>query len=298
MKKGFLLTLIGGTCWGFSGACGQFLFSHYQVSSFWLASMRMCFAGLILSIASLFVAREPLTTMLRSRHDVIECIIFGICGLAFCQITYLQVIKYSDAGTATVLQYLFPVMIMVLVCLKGRKLPTAIEALCVFLAVGGTFVIATHGHPQTMALSKQGLMWGLISAVSCCFYTLLPRRLMRVYGSVPVTGLGMLSGGIFTLVAFRTPGLYVPLDTHGFLATAAIILIGTALAFTLYLQGVKEIGPVRASMIASIEPVSAAVFAFAWLRTPFAAMDLLGFAMIITTIFLLAVKPEDNQDAV
>lgn len=45
-KRGVLLTLIGGTCWGFSGASGQFLFTHYQANPMWLTSMRMCFAGL------------------------------------------------------------------------------------------------------------------------------------------------------------------------------------------------------------------------------------------------------------
>ena len=294
MKKGLLLTLLGGTCWGFSGACGQYLFNHYQVSSFWLASMRMCFAGLLLSVTAMIVAREPLIKMLHNYHDVIECLIFGVCGLAFCQITYLQAIKYSNAGTATVLQYLYPVMIMVLVCIKTQKLPTKVEVLCVCLAIGGTFVIATHGHPASMALSKEGLIWGLISAVSCCFYTLLPRRLMGIYGSIPVTGIGMLGGGLFTLIVFRTPTLYRPLDMNGLIATAAIIIVGTTLAYTMYLQGVKDIGPVRASMVASIEPVSAASFACLWLKTPFAGLDLIGFAMIITTIFLLAVKPEEE----
>ena len=47
-KRGVLLTLIGGTCWGFSGASGQFLFTHYQANPMWLTSMRMCFAGLLI----------------------------------------------------------------------------------------------------------------------------------------------------------------------------------------------------------------------------------------------------------
>lgn len=54
------------------------------------------------------------------------------------------------------------------------------------------------------------------------------------------------------------------------------------------LQGVVDIGPVKASMIASIEPVSATLFAFVWLSTPFKGIDLIGFAMILVTIFLLA----------
>ena len=46
-------------------------------------------------------------------------------------------------------------------------------------------------------------------------------------------------------------------------------------------------------MIASIEPVSATLFAFVWLSTPFKGIDLVGFAMILVTIFLLAL-PSDQ----
>ena len=116
---------------------------------------------------------------------------------------------------------------------------------------------------------------------------------MSVYGSLPVTAMGMLSGGISSLILFRTPTLYQLLDIKGLMALGAIIVIGTALAFTLYLSGVKDIGPVKASMIASIEPVSAAVFAFVWLKTPFVMLDLIGFAMIMLTIFLLAIQTEE-----
>ena len=45
-------------------------------------------------------------------------------------------------------------------------------------------------------------------------------------------------------------------------------------------------------MIASIEPVSAALFAFVWLSTPFIGIDLVGFAMILVTIFLLAIPTD------
>ena len=72
---------------------------------------------------------------------------------------------------------------------------------------------------------------------------------------------------------------------------------GTAVAFTLYLQGVVDIGPVKASMIASIEPVSAALFAFVWLSTPFIGIDLVGFAMILVTIFLLAIPTDQVSNS-
>ena len=69
---------------------------------------------------------------------------------------------------------------------------------------------------------------------------------------------------------------------------AAIVLFGTVLSFTLFMQGIQDVGPVKSSMLAATEPVSATVFSAVWLGTAFSAVDLMGFAAIIATIFLLA----------
>jgi drug/metabolite transporter (DMT)-like permease len=60
------------------------------------------------------------------------------------------------------------------------------------------------------------------------------------------------------------------------------------MGFTLLMQGITDIGPVRASMLASTEPVSATILAVVWLNTTFAPTDFIGFAAIMATIFLLA----------
>lgn len=294
-KRGLILTLIGGTCWGFSGASGQFLFTHYHADPIWLTSMRMCFAGLLITLFGIFTQKGEMKRLISHKADLIKTLIFGFV-LMLCQYTYLEAINTSNAGTATVLQYLSPVYIMIYVCLTTKRTPNKIEALCIFLALGGAFVIATHGHPGNLAITPTGLFWGIACGFTCAAYSIYPKKLMSEYGSVPVTGIGMLFGGIVILLVGRTWTRAPQLDMMGVLVTAGIILIGTAIAFTLYLQGVVDIGPVKASMIASIEPVSATLFAFFWLSTPFIAVDFIGFAMIIATIFLLALpNPVQNS---
>ena len=71
------------------------------------------------------------------------------------------------------------------------------------------------------------------------------------------------------------------------LAFLAIVLLGTVTAFSLYMHGVKLIGPARASLYACVEPIAATLLSAFWLHEPFALIDLLGFAMIIATILIL-----------
>ena len=84
------------------------------------------------------------------------------------------------------------------------------------------------------------------------------------------------------------------LDIYGYLAMAGIIVIGTVLAFSMYLIGVNLIGPMRASLIAAVEPLSATICMCLWLHSPFTLMDVLGFIMVMSTIFILSYKKKTS----
>ena len=65
----------------------------------------------------------------------------------------------------------------------------------------------------------------------------------------------------------------------------------------MYMQSVKLIGGVKAGLYACIEPVAAAVLSAVWLKVPFTGMDLLGFALILSTTVILA-APDLKKGAV
>ena len=97
----------------------------------------------------------------------------------------------------------------------------------------------------------------------------------------------MLIGGTL-LAILRKPWQYHPrMDAETEIALAVIILFGTIASFSFYMQGVKLIGPEKASLYACIEPVAATLFSALWLRVSFAPIDLLGFACILATLFLI-----------
>lgn len=290
--RGVLCTLLGGTFWGFSGACGQYLFSKIAVNAQGLTVVRMLCAGAVLVLVSLLTRREALRRLFSEKRDRARLLVFSLFGLMFSQFSYLMAIAHSNAGTATVLQYLGPAIILALVCLRGRRLPNAPEAAAITLAVLGTFLLATHGSLDSMVLSPMGLFWGILAAVSLACYTLLPGGLIPRYGAIPITGCAMLIGGC--VLACLTRVWNIPFALHGadYLALGGVVVVGTLLAYTLYLQGVADIGAVKASLLSSVEPVSATLFSVLWLGTPFAMLDLAGFVCIMATVFLLSGKKE------
>lgn len=283
--------MLGGVCWGFSGTCGQYLFSRFDVSTLWLTCLRLLAGGVIMLVLAAVRHRRELREIWRCPGDAAMLVAYGLFGLMMCQYAYMTSISYSNAGTTTVLQTLSLVIIMLLTCLRLRRRPNRVETIALLLALFGTFLLATGGDPAHMVLSPQGLFWGLATAVAATVYTLLPRRLLSRWNREVVNGWAMLIGGAVVNLGARSWTFQVDLPFRGWLAVCAIVVFGTVLSFTLFMQGIRDVGPVKSSMLASTEPVSATVFSAVWLGTAFSTVDLLGFAAIIATIFLLA-QPE------
>ena len=284
---GIAATVLGGALWGFSGACGQYLFDVEGVTARWLVPCRLLCAGLMMLLFFGMRERKQVFRIWKKRRDAVDVIIYGVFGLMLCQFTYFYTIELSNAGTATVIQYIAPVIIMVLMCGMERRKPKAMELISLVLAVSGVFLIATHGNPGHMALSTRALVTGLLSAGTVVLYNVQPRRLLAYYPSPYLLAWGMTVGGIVLAAVFQPWNFHYEPGASLILAFLAIVLLGTVTAFSLYMHGVKLIGPARASLYACVEPIAATLLSAFWLHEPFALIDLLGFAMIIATILIL-----------
>jgi len=291
---GISCALTGGILWGISGVCGQFLFQHKGVTASWLVPIRLTSAGVLLLLYFLVRDHQKALSVWKERRNTTDILVYAIAGMMLCQYSYFQTIEWSNAGTATVIQYLGPAMTVIYVCVSERQRPKRKEILAVLLALSGIFLIATHGRPGTLALSQKALGMGLLSAVALVIYTVKPRRLLTQFPAPLILAWGMLIGGI-VLMALMRPWRHMPqLDAQLIGVLLVIIVLGTMTSFSLYLHSVKLIGPVQAGLFACVEPVAATVLSVVCMKESFVVMDLLGFVLIVATVFVLAV-PERND---
>ncbi len=187
--KGTMLTLVAGVAWGLSGTSGQYLMAHgFPVLV--LTNVRLLIAGVLLISYMVLTNRKKLFEMLKDQEAMMSLVLFALLGLLLNQFAYLKSIYESNAGTATVLQYVCPVGILAYTCLKDWVAPTITEVLSMILAIGGTFLIATHGQFNHLSVTPAGLFWGLFAAFTYALYILIPIKLIKRWGSIPVIGVG------------------------------------------------------------------------------------------------------------
>lgn len=286
--KGIVMVLIGAVLWGISGTVAQYLFQYSGFSPEWLVVVRLLISGTILLLLASIKGKQRIGDIWKDKRDVSSLVLFSIFGMLAVQYTFFAAINHSNAATATILQYLAPAMISCFLAIRAKRLPTLKEFAAVILALVGTFLLVTKGSISSLSISGIALFWGLASAVALAYYTLQPLRLLAKWGSAIVIGWGMLIGGVsFSFV--HPPWNFVgQWSLNAFLAVLFIIIFGTLIAFFCYLESLKYISASETSILASVEPLSAAFLSVVWLHVSFGLEEWLGTFCIISTIFILS----------
>ena len=294
--RGSMCALLGGISWGFSGTCAQFLMSNYHVSALWITCARMLFAAVF--FLAVIVVRD-FKSLIAISHDwrsLVMIVIFSLFGVFLVQIAYLKVIGYTNSGTGTMFEQTGLVLIMLYVCIQEKRFPKLREVIGLVLAFAGMVAISTQGHIGGVAIPLKGLIWGIISAVGYALYALLPVALLKKWDSIMISGLSMLFGGVIASLAVQPWKMPVPMEPGLIGAVAAIILIGTFLSYILYLQAIHDAGPLKTSLLCSVEPASAMVISAVWLGTHISIFDVVGCILIIAMVFFVTQREATCKD--
>lgn len=287
-RRGICMAVCGGIFWGGSGVAGQYLLQNCGFDTGWLVTVRMVLAGIVLLAIDAVQHHGDIFSVWKNKQNLRELLIFALGGMLCVQYSYFACIQYGSAAAATVLQYLMPAFIVLYTMLKTRKLPPPVQVLCVFLAIGGTFLLVTHGNPHTLVIPLIALLWGVFSGLTGAVYTMTPKRLIREWRASLIVGWGMLIGGIALGLIMRpvsSGGTWTTLSTLVFFY---LIVFGSVLAFWLYLGSTKYIQPAEAGVLASVEPLTAIILSVVLLAQPFGFMDFLGSICILATVVILS----------
>jgi drug/metabolite transporter (DMT)-like permease len=290
-NKGVLMVISAAVCWALSGIAAQLFFQHFISTPGILVSIRLLSAGSIMILLQcLLSGTKSAFAIWSSKQDRLSLLLFGILGMLGVQYTFFASIHYGNAATATLLQYIGLIFIILFVALRLKRIPGGIELTAFLLAMIGIFLMTTSGSIHSLKITIEALVWGLLSASALAFYTLYPVKLLTNWGPVPIVGWSMIIGGA-GLSLFEPPWHF---DWHQgslslFSLLAFIIIVGTIIPFYLFLDSLRFVPPARASILSSAEPLTAVLVGTVFLHTPMDSIQLLGSFCIIIAVIALTV---------
>lgn len=287
--RGVFMVLLGAVLWGVSSTAAQVLFQDYHFSPAWLVHVRMTASGLC--ILGYVVIRQGWKSVFlpwRSPKSAIRLLVLGIVGLLGIQFTFFAAIADSNAATATLLQYLAPVFIVLWLSFTSKSWPTARQLAAVTAALAGTALLVTNGKLHVLGISVSGLVWGLLSAVCLAFYTIYPRHLIERFGSLIIVGWCMLSGGLVMGImhpVWQTTGKWTAESLY---FVMFVVIFGTMVAFSLFTASLRVIPSDKASLLSCAEPLASAIVAVLFLHLRLSVLGWFGGVCILFAVCLLS----------
>lgn len=294
--RGYLLALLAAACWATGGLTAKWLFSEPSVANAgWplpplgieidptVLSAGRALAAFILLLAYLLVAeREALRVRVR---DLGFLAIFGVVGLAGVHFTYFKTISLTNVATAILLEYLAPVLVLIVsVLFLGHRFTWSLPV-GVGLSVAGCAMVVGVVGGDGLVVTPAGVAWGLTSAVFFAAYSLMgsvAAGRFRPYTTL-VYGLGFAT--LFWLVALGPRAVVgVFADPRSAAAVLFMAVVSTVIPFGAFLTALRHIPPTNATVASTIEPGLAGVGAFALFGEALTPAQLLGGILVIAAI--------------
>jgi drug/metabolite transporter (DMT)-like permease len=212
----------------------------------------------------------------------------GACGYAIQAGCYFTALERIDASLLSLLLYTFPAMVAAAAIALGRERIDARRVGALVLASGGlALVVAGAG---TGALDPLGAALGLGAAVVYSTYILVSEGIVGRVGPRLLSAL-VCSGAAVTLtLGSALLGEFRPgeLTAAGWGWLAALALVSTVAAVSLFFAGLRRVGPTSASILSTAEPVVTVLLAFLVFGELLGPLQLLGGALVLGAVLVLA----------
>lgn len=211
-----------------------------------------------------------------------------LCGLVFTfGINFQQIgLVYTTAGKASFLTALYIVFIPIIGLFYGKKINRKLQ-LCIVLAMIGTYLMSVKG-----SLSMNiGDLITIFGSIVFAIHILMLSEFSKDTNAVLVSLIQFAVCGFFSLIAALIfEGIDMSAILKSYLAILYVGILSSGVGFTIQLMALKELDPVVASMISSLESVFGAVFGWLILSQSMSEREIIG-GIIIFVATLIAQLP-------
>jgi len=279
---GYGFIIAAASCWGLLGIFSSMAFSEGVAPmevAFWRALIAWGLFG-----TQAIIKKETQVKL----TDLPLLIIFGLLGVSLFYVSYLYAINSGGAALASVLLYTAPAWVVACSFIVYKEKLTASKIVAIILVITGVFLISSSGgnSNSTIPLTPLAIVSGLTAGFCYSLYYTLGKHFSGRYSSANLFMYMLLIGvlGILPFVQFA------PKTGLAWLALILVAFVSTFIAYQLYYLGLKKLEAGKASIVATIEPVVAAVTAYYFLGEQFTIAGYLGASIIIIAVILTIVR--------
>lgn len=216
----------------------------------------------------------------------LQLIALGGLGIAMVALLYFTALEHIGASLATGLFYTYPAMVVAVGLFRGDGLSRT-GAMGLMLTLVGTWLLL---GADLGGFTWQGALLILAAAVLYTAYIMVSDRLARGV-SATVASAHMTAGAaaVYLTLALVT-GQRFPTGGQPYLAGMGLALCSTVIALITFFAGLPRVGPARASIISTLEPVFTTLMAVLLLSERLNMLQTFGLGLVVTGAVAAQVK--------
>jgi drug/metabolite transporter (DMT)-like permease len=226
-----------------------------------------------------------------SRAQIVGVCLLGATGVVLYNLLFMYGMQSVTASRGSMIIATVPVATLLGGALFLHERVTLLRGIGIAMALLGVAVELGHGNPLVLFRGHAGI--GEASLFGCVLswaaYTLLGKRLLRELSPLAATTYAAVVGtAMLAVIGMATGDLVVPAATlRGWSALAFLGLLGTALAYIWFYDGVQTIGPARSAVFVNLVPIAAITLAVLLLGEPLERSMVVGAALVVGGVFII-----------
>ncbi len=260
---------------------------------------RVLIASAVMLPAALVMMRGRWRVILAEWRTIVA---FGALAVATAQLMFFAAVDRMDVGIALLLEYMAPVLLVVVAWVRTRRRPVPLVTAGVVAAVAGLVCVLdlTGATPDPL-----GVLFALCAMVGAASYFVLSARPTPL-PPLALAGLGLAVGAVVLGVAiligvlpYQAP--LVPVTMLGatlpwWVPVAVVALVAAALAYSLGVAGITLMGERLSSFVSLSEVLFAVVLAALLLGEVPSAVQLVGGVLIVAGVVLVRLAAGRTPD--
>lgn len=225
------------------------------------------------------------------KAQIIPIILLGMTGVFAYNVLFFKGLKIIEAGRASLIIANNPIFITLFASYFFKEKLNPIKVTGIIISVIGAIIVISRGNPIELLNGNVG--WGEFYIFCCVLtwvaYTLIGKAVMTNLSPLVSVSYSSVVGAVALFVPAYFEGMMrdlVHYSTADWFGIFYLGFFGTVLGFVWYYQGIKIIGPMKASQFINFVPISAVLLAFFMLGESITLSLLVGTIFVISGVYL------------
>lgn len=241
--------------------------------------------GSMLLLSAIFTVKDRSMFRVKKEHlkyffgtGVISVVLFTLCYFS-CQ-------KVCSLAVASILLYTAPSFVVILSAILWKEPITKKKVTALALTLFGCALVCGIFAGE-LAVTVTGILFGLGAGFFYALYSIFSRYALKHYSALKCTLWMFIFAGVASVFLIRPTELAVLMNFEEGLTALILVVLSTGTPFLLYTTGLSYVESGKASIIASFEPVVAALAGVLVFGEPMGVSMIVGILCILTGVCIL-----------